>query len=109
MSQPNWKEFWEAKAGPQISDLEFDRASCPRDKAIDHLAEQEMLAFIGCQCTDVVFDAGCGTGGNLVLLHSNVRRMIAMDFAATALTRCRNRLLASGIKNVDLLQGDIAR
>jgi ubiquinone/menaquinone biosynthesis C-methylase UbiE len=107
MGQTSWKEFWEAKARLEISDFEFDRGTSPRDGSIDQLANEEMLAFIDCKPTDVVFDTGCGTGVNALLLHSKVRRIIAMDYAEASITRCRNRLIAHGIKNVDLLQGDI--
>jgi ubiquinone/menaquinone biosynthesis C-methylase UbiE len=109
MTQPNWKEFWEAKASRTVSDLDFDRGAKPRDGSIDQLANEELLAFIDCKSTDVVFDAGCGTGMNLVLLHSKIHRIIGMDYAQSAVARCRNRLLAHGIKNVDLLQGDVTR
>jgi ubiquinone/menaquinone biosynthesis C-methylase UbiE len=107
MSQTNWKEFWEAKARPELSDFEFDRGASPRDGSIDQLANEELLAFIDCKPTDVLFDTGCGTGVNALLLHSKVRRIIAMDYAEASVTRCRNRLVSHGIKNVDLLQGDV--
>jgi ubiquinone/menaquinone biosynthesis C-methylase UbiE len=109
MAQTNWKEFWETQARPGVSDFEFDRGTSPRDGNIDQLANEELLAFIDCEPADVVFDAGCGTGVNILLLHSKVQRIIAMDYTEGAVARCRNRVIAHGINNVDLLRGDVTR
>src|SRR5262245_38312429 len=104
MTHQNWREFWETKASPDMSDLAFDRGSSPRDESIDKLANEELLDFIDCKCSDVVFDAGCGSGVNLLLLRGKVQRIIAMDYARAAIVRCRNRLLECTIDNVHLLQ-----
>src|SRR5262245_26053273 len=107
MTQTNWKEFWEVQARRSVSDYEFDRVTRTRGGNIDQLANEELLTFIDCEPAEVVFDAGCGTGVNILLLHSKVQRIIAMDYTEGAVTRCRNRVIAHGITNVDLLQGNV--
>jgi ubiquinone/menaquinone biosynthesis C-methylase UbiE len=104
-----WRDFWEAKSLPSVSDFEFDRGTAPRHADTERLADQELVRFIDSKPTDVVFDAGCGTGANLLLLHSAVERIIGMDYAEAAIIRCRHRLSSSGIQNVDLFQGSISR
>jgi ubiquinone/menaquinone biosynthesis C-methylase UbiE len=108
-SSPAWRKFWEAKSVAAVSDFQFDRGTNPRAAYIERLATQELLQFIDPQPGDVVFDAGCGTGANLLLLHSAVERVIGMDYAEAAITRCRYRLSSSGIQNIELLQGSITR
>jgi ubiquinone/menaquinone biosynthesis C-methylase UbiE len=107
MEQQNWKDYWESKGKPGVSDAEFDRGANPRDGRIDQLASEELLEFIDCHPTARVFDAGCGSGVNISLLHSRVGQLLAMDYADSAMTRCRSRLEAHGIRNVLLFQGDV--
>jgi ubiquinone/menaquinone biosynthesis C-methylase UbiE len=106
--QRNWKEFWEAKAAPDVSDFEFDRGTSPRDRELERLSDDELLDFVDPRVSDVLFDAGCGTGVNILLLHSRVRRIIAMDYAGAAVARCQRRLASHGITNAEVSQGDIS-
>jgi ubiquinone/menaquinone biosynthesis C-methylase UbiE len=105
--ESTWKEFWEGKFASHSSDFESDRLTSEREAAIDRLADAELLEFIDPRPGDVVFDAGCGTGGNVLLIHDRVRRIIAMDYAESAVERARVRLKMAGVANAELLQGDI--
>jgi len=107
-AQRSWKEFWEAKAATHVSDFEFDRGTSPRDPEMELLSQVELLDFIDARPTDTLLDAGCGTGANILLLHSRVDRIIAMDYASAAVERCRKRLAAHGIVNAEVLQGEIS-
>ncbi len=102
-----WKQFWEAKFASGVSDFEADRGTGEREAAINRLAEEELREFIDPQPGDVVFDAGCGSCTNILLLHARVRRFVAVDFADAAVRRGRARLAAAGITNAELSQGDI--
>jgi ubiquinone/menaquinone biosynthesis C-methylase UbiE len=102
-----WKRFWEETAEKATSNFEYDHGHCPREKDIETLSTKELLHFIAPQSSDTIFDAGCGTGGNILLLHSKVKRIIGMDYAAGAIMRCRERICSAGIDNVDLMQGII--
>lgn len=102
-----WKKFWQEKSAESISDSEYDRGNAPRGREIEHLSTEELLKFIAPKTEEVIFDAGCGTGVNLVRLHSKVKRLIGMDYTDGAIERCKGRICSSGIKNVELMQGSI--
>ena len=101
-----WRTFWEETAERIGSDFEYDRGRSPRPKEIEELSNQELLSFIDPNPSEVVLDAGCGTGGNIFLLHQKVQRLIGMDYNRGALERCATRILFNKIENVELVQGD---
>ncbi len=105
--ESTWKESWETTFSSHTSDYEADRGTGRRDELLDRLSTDELLEFVQPQLEDVVFDAGCGTGANIVLLHDRVRQIIAMDFAESAVKRARARAAAAGVTNVVIAQGDI--
>jgi len=108
VSDPSqWRRFWQEKGRHTLSDYELDRGTRPRGSEIEALSIQEQLRFIDPQSRDVVFDAGCGTGVNELLLHSVVQRIIGMDYSDSGLARCKRRISADNIKNVDLIRGDV--
>jgi ubiquinone/menaquinone biosynthesis C-methylase UbiE len=104
----NWKLYWEKQSTLSASDAEFDRGAPVRARDIESMAQEELLSFIAPRPSDLVFDAGCGTGSNTVALSSLVERIVAMDFAESAIHRCQRRIAELKIKNVKLLQGDIS-
>jgi len=103
----DWKGFFDAKAQRAASDFEYDRGVSPRRKEIERLATEELLEFVDPQPWETVFDAGCGSGSNIFLLHSRVHRVIGMDYCDGAVDRCERRLGETGINNVSLLRGDL--
>ena len=103
-----WKEFWERKAHPDTPDHVFDRGSPARAPEVEELSRLELLDFIDPRESEYVLDAGCGTGGNVLLLSSKVSRLIALDFASAALARARQRLTASSISNALLVCGTVS-
>jgi ubiquinone/menaquinone biosynthesis C-methylase UbiE len=106
-STSHWKQYWDEKNVSTASDYEVDRGAQQRDKEIERLSNNELLNFIGPNSSDVVFDAGCGTGANILLLQPLVRRIIAMDYSKAAVERCQKRLALNGIANVEVFQGDV--
>jgi ubiquinone/menaquinone biosynthesis C-methylase UbiE len=101
-----WRTFWEETAERSGSDFEYDRGRSPRHKEIEELSNQELLSFIDPNPSEVVLDAGCGTGANIFLLHQKVQRLIGMDYNRGALERCARRILFNKTENVELVQGD---
>jgi ubiquinone/menaquinone biosynthesis C-methylase UbiE len=102
-----WKRFWREKAETSESNFEYDRGRSPREQEIESLSTRELLEFVAPKPWEIIFDAGCGTGVNILLLHSKVKRMIAMDYTEGAIERCEKRICSSKINNVELLQGSI--
>ena len=108
MRDNEWKRFWDETAEKATSNFEYDHGHCPREKDLEALSTEELLRFVAPQSSETIFDAGCGTGGNILLLHSKVKRVIGLDYAAGAIMRCRERICSAGADNVDLMQGSIA-
>jgi ubiquinone/menaquinone biosynthesis C-methylase UbiE len=73
------------------------------------MSSKELIDFIDPKPSEVIFDAGCGTGANIVLLHAKVRHIIGMDVTEAAISRCRQKILTNKIYNAFLLQGDVTQ
>lgn len=104
----SWRRVWEDKSSENVSDFELDRGISPRDREIENLSEQELVSFIEARESEVLLDIGCGTGVNILRLHSEVRTIIGIDYAWGLLTRCQKRILAHKIKNAHLSHASAA-
>ena len=109
MTTTDWRTFWEKRSTEVGSDFEFDRVSACDDADVEELAKLELLRFIDPQKEDIVFDAGCGTGGNMLMLSPQVNRILGIDYSAGAVERCRNRLKASRVQNAEVNHGDVTK
>jgi len=103
----DWKRFFTEKAERAASDFEYDRGISPRGKEVERLSTEELLQFVDPQPWEIIFDAGCGTGANIALLHSKVKRIIGMDYCDGAIARCEERLASNKIENVKITQGEV--
>jgi ubiquinone/menaquinone biosynthesis C-methylase UbiE len=101
----DWKKHWDERSQQVTSDSAYNRD--PQDDEIETLSEQELLSFIDPSIDDVVFDAGCGTGSNILLLHSKVKRIVGMDYSGGAVERCRRRIQSNNIENAEVREGSI--
>src|SRR5437588_3109964 len=108
MTNWDWKNIWEERSEQKVSDFELDRGTNLGEE-LRNLPNQELLDFIGPDPDDVIFDAGCGTGSNIVLLSTKVKRIIGMDYSKGVLARCARRILSNNIDNVDLVHGEVTR
>lgn len=104
----DWGQFWEDRSLSATSDFDFDHGSSAEPE-IEKLSKEELLNFIDPKPSETVFDAGCGTGGNMLLLHSKVKRLVGMDYSRGAVGRCQRRIQPRGLSNVDVIQGSITR
>lgn len=100
LSSSGWRRFWEAKAGANLSDFELDRGASTRTRDTERLSEQELISFTGPNQADVLLDAGCGTGVNIIRFHSRVKRIVGLDYASGSLARCRKNMQTGEINNV---------
>lgn len=94
--------MWEDKSKENVPDFQLDRGISPRDLEIETLSEQELVTFIEPRKSDAVLDAGCGTGVNILRLHSRVRSIVGIDYAWGLLERCQKRIQAHEIGNARL-------
>lgn len=104
----NWKQFWEERSRCAASDFELDHGPS-LGVEIEKLSKHELLNFIDPRPDDVVFDAGCGTGGNILLLGSEVKKVVGMDYSKATIERCRRRIQSNKIKNAEVREGSITQ
>lgn len=102
-----WQSYWDGKSGAAVSDYEFDRGATPRPAALEALSDDEFVQFVEPQPTDVLLDAGCGSGANILRLHDRVQRIVAIDFSHEAVERCRRRVGSCGVGNAEILAGSV--
>jgi len=65
------------------------------------------LAQLKPQPSDLLLEAGCGTGRMTAIFSQKVARLVSVDFSLESLRVCRRKLEAAGIENVDLIQADV--
>jgi ubiquinone/menaquinone biosynthesis C-methylase UbiE len=110
-SATDWRKYWDDKSEKATSDFALDHGNTPsgtpRGKEIEALSDQELIAFIDPQPGEVIFDAGCGTGANMFLLHQKVKRTIGMDFCQGVVDRCQRRIENSKMTNAECFQGSV--
>lgn len=98
----NWRNVWEETSKEDLPDFELDRGVSPREQEIEALSVLDHVNFIDPRQGEVVLDAGCGTGVNILRLHARVRSMVGIDYASGSLRRCLRKIHAGGIKNAQV-------
>jgi ubiquinone/menaquinone biosynthesis C-methylase UbiE len=107
VGETEWRAYWEKQSQLSGSDFEFDRGTTPRASEIEDLSDRELLDFIKPESADVILDAGCGSGANILLLHDKVNRITGIDYSDGAVERCKRRLRSGRVSNVDISRGDV--
>lgn len=78
--------------------------------ALFGLAEVPLtLRYLQPRASDVVLEAGCGTGRMTTACASRCHRLVAVDFSMESLRLNAAKLHKNGVRNVTLLQADICR
>lgn len=83
----------------QVPDFELDRGISPRDQELESLSEGELVSFIDPGEFEAVLDAGCGTGVNILRLHSRAKTIIGVDYTLGSLQRCQRKLQENRVQN----------
>ncbi len=107
-SSTKWRMAWEQDSRKDVPDFVLDRGISPRDQEIEILSEQEHVNFIEPRDCDVLLDAGCGTGVNILRLHSRVRKIMGIDFSSGSLERCQRKLQEERVNNAHVSVASIA-
>jgi SAM-dependent methyltransferase len=101
-NQTNWKNVWEQKASAGVSDFELDRGRRAVDEEVEYLSALHLVNFIDPGESEILLDAGCGTGVNILRLHSRVRKIVGIDYAQGSLDRCKKAIQAQKIANAQV-------
>jgi ubiquinone/menaquinone biosynthesis C-methylase UbiE/uncharacterized protein YbaR (Trm112 family) len=90
-----------------------------RDSQVDEYDKMKNLALFGkveipyilrqmnLRPSDVLLEAGCGTGRMTQIFAKLCQQQIGVDFSFESLLVCREKLDRQGLHNVDLIQADI--
>jgi ubiquinone/menaquinone biosynthesis C-methylase UbiE len=103
-----WEVFWANRPREVSSDHELDRLCSRRDEKVERVAGERLIDFIDPKISDIVFDAGCGTGINISKLHAHVAEIVGMDFSKGMAERARERIKKNNIGNAEIIVGNIA-
>jgi ubiquinone/menaquinone biosynthesis C-methylase UbiE len=103
-----WRYWWNEFGKRSSADFEVDRGTTLRIDELEQRAVRQFLEAIDPKPTDLVLDAGCGTGVNFSRLSGRVADIVGIDLSEEMLGRAERRIAAEKIKNVRLLLGNVA-
>ena len=103
-----WKTYWDNHGGSGASDYEVDRGTVLKIGELQRRSDEQFLNAVRPQPSDVVLDAGCGTGVNISKLSRFVGRIVGIDFSPEMIRRAERRVLDEALQNVELRVGSIS-
>jgi len=102
-----WKNWFDERARKASSDFVLNRGTTLRLEALERKSQQQFLDAVNPKPTDVVLDAGCGSGRNIALLSPLVKQIIGLDFSTEMLQRALERVQEGKLANVQLQPGSV--
>jgi len=102
-----WRKWWNEYALRSGGDYVTDRGTTLRIDELEARAAKQFLDAVSPKLTDVVLDAGCGTGVNFEPLHGRVAEIVALDISEEMLARAEQRISAEGMGNIRLVHGSV--
>ena len=103
-----WKTYWDDHGRSGASDYEVDRGTILKIDELQRRSDEQFLNAVRPQPSDVVLDAGCGTGVNISKLSRQVGRIVGVDFSPEMIRRAERRVLDEALQNVTLHVGSIS-
>jgi ubiquinone/menaquinone biosynthesis C-methylase UbiE len=102
-----WKDWWDESARKSTSDYSLNRGTDLRLTDLERRSELHLVATVDPQPSDVMLDAGCGSGRNLSIFSQKVHRIVGVDFSPHMLERARARVTDEHLSNVELRQASV--
>jgi ubiquinone/menaquinone biosynthesis C-methylase UbiE len=102
-----WKDWWDDCAKKSTSDYVLNRGTTVRLSELERRSELQLINAVNAQSSDVILDAGCGSGRNLSTFSANVRQIVGVDFSAHMLARAKTRVADEKLPNVTLQQASV--
>lgn len=102
-----WKDWWDNCAKKSTSDYILNRGTTVRLAELEWSSERQLIQAVNPQPSDVILDAGCGSGRNLSIFSSSVRQVIGVDFSDHMLARANTRVSDEKLLNVTLQQASV--
>jgi len=103
-----WKEWFDERAKNANSDYVLNRGTTLRLDKLEARSAKQFIEAVAPTQTDIILDAGCGSGRNLSIFSSRVKRIVGLDFSERMLDRARQRVADEKLSNVCLTQGSVA-
>jgi len=107
MTNSDWKKEWEKRPIEIIDETELNRGSRIDDEKIISYTVEELLKFIDPKKEDVLLDAGCGSGENIILLSKMVKKVVGVDFSEGMVNRATKKIKEHEIENAECYVGDV--
>ncbi len=104
-----WRNWWDEQARKASSDYALNRRTSIRVTQLEEKSLRQFLAAVNPSASDVVLDAGCGSGRNISVLSPLVKEITGIDYADHMVQRARERVVQESLTNVKLLTADITR
>lgn len=102
-----WRDWWNEFAQRSGADYETDRGTSLRIDELEKRATQQFLTSVDPKPSDLVLDAGCGSGVNFSILNGLVAEIIGMDLSVEMIKRAERRIATENINNVRILNGNV--
>jgi SAM-dependent methyltransferase len=111
MKQPAefWKKWWDDKAVHAESDYAVNRCTSVRLDELERRGCRQFIDAVSPKPTDIVLDAGCGTGRNMSVLSPLVKEVVGFDYAERMVERARERVALEKLPNVSVMTGDVTK
>jgi ubiquinone/menaquinone biosynthesis C-methylase UbiE len=104
-----WQVWWNEFAQRSGADFEADRGTSLRIDELEQRATRQFTEAVDPKPTDLVLDAGCGTGVNFGKLSGRVSGIVGIDLSEEMIKRAERRILANSIANVSVKPGNVMR
>jgi ubiquinone/menaquinone biosynthesis C-methylase UbiE len=102
-----WRDWWNDFAKRTGADFEADRGTTLRIDELEQRAARQFIESVDPNPTDLVLDAGCGTGVNFGKLSGLVAGIVGIDFSEEMIKRAERRITEEKISNVKLQMGNV--
>ncbi len=102
-----WKNWFNERAKNATSDYILNRGTTLRLNELETRSHQQFLEAVDPKPTDVVLDAGCGSGRNISTLSASVKSIVGVDFSNEMLAKAAERVAAEKLTNVKMIAGSV--
>jgi ubiquinone/menaquinone biosynthesis C-methylase UbiE len=104
-----WRKQWDLKGGSDCSDFQVDRGVSNQIEEIKKFSDEQFITSLAPKNNEIILDAGCGTGINVLRISSLVKGVVGIDISSEMLRRTKNRVMTENLRNVSLLHGSVSK
>lgn len=102
-----WKKYWGIIGKSNCSNIEADRGTTCVYPHISQWFEKQFLNNLSPRSTDLLLDAGCGTGNNFCKFSKHVKGIVGIDISQTMVERAKETVTSDKLTNCSLVIGSL--